>query len=256
VTHAPEHIPCATTHIRRGSIGNRFRYGVDYVLIDPTYRGGPWLFSRNRRNVAAVRDRDHGGPLGDGRGADWAREALAAHGFDLDAPGPLGDRQLLLLTQPSFLGYSFNPVSFWLAFEGDSLCAVIAEVSTPFHDRHSYLCHLPGFAPITRHDRITAQKALHVSPFQDVAGDYEFTFDMRPDRIAIRIVHRNGDEGLIATLTGPRRPLTSRGIVAASLRRPLGAIRTISLIYWQALVLKLKGARYRPRPEPPAKEIT
>ncbi len=254
MTLAPEHIPGATTHARRGSIGNTFRYGVDYVLIDPEHRGGPWLFSRNARNLSAVRDRDHGGPLDHGRGADWAREALAAHGFAVPAGDP--DRRLLLLTQPAFLGYSFNPVSFWLAFENDTLRAVIAEVSTPFHDRHSYLCHNAGFSPITRFDRITAPKHLHVSPFQDVAGNYEFAFDIRPDRIAIRITHRNGDEGLIATLTGPRRPLTSRGIVAATFRRPLGAMRTIALIYWQALVLKLKGARYRPRPEPPAKEIT
>ena len=76
--HAPEHIPGLTAHARRGAIGNAFRYGVDFVLIEPEAgESGPALFSRNRFNLAAVHDRDHGGPRGDGRGVAWAREVLA-----------------------------------------------------------------------------------------------------------------------------------------------------------------------------------
>ncbi len=251
MTHGPEHIAGVTTHTRRGEIRHKFRYGVDYVLIDPDAPATrPRLFSRNRFNLASVHDRDHGGPLKGGRGADWAREVLASHG--LDERG----LQLRLLTQPRFLGYVFNPVSFWLATERGVLIAVIAEVSTPFGDRHSYLCHRPDFAPITRDNCITAAKSLHVSPFQEVKGSYEFGFDIRTDRIAIRILHRNGDEGVVATLSGPRAPLTDAGLLRASLRRPLGALRTIILIYWQALRLKLKGAKYRTRPTPPHSEVT
>ncbi|MCR8726144.1 DUF1365 domain-containing protein [Frigidibacter sp. ROC022] len=251
MTGGPEHIIGVTTHSRRGAIRHRFRYGVDYVLIDPEASArGPLLFSRSRFNLAAVQDRDHGGPIGAGRGPVWAREVLAAAG--LTDPG----LTLMLLTQPRFLGFGFNPVSFWLACDGAALIAVIAEVSTPFGDRHSYLCHRPGFAPIGADSRITAPKALHVSPFQQIAGSYEFGFDLTPDRIAIRILHRNGDEGVIATLSGPRATLTNAGLLRAALRRPLGALRTLALIYWQALRLKLKGARYRTRPTPPKSEVT
>jgi hypothetical protein len=248
---APEYLAAETTHARLGPVRNAFRYAVDYVLIDPETRRGPWLFSRNRLNLASVHDRSHGGPLGKGRGAAWAREVLAGAGLEMTA-----HRRLLLLTQPRLLGYVFNPVSFWLAMEGEDLLAVIAEVSTPFHDRHSYLCHREGFAPIRAEHRLTAPKRLHVSPYQDVAGNYEFAFDVAPRRIAIRITHRNGAEGVVATLAGRRAPLTSRALLAAYARRPLGAGRTLALIYWQALLLKLKGARYRRRPEPPATEVT
>ncbi|MDF1856572.1 DUF1365 domain-containing protein [Pseudooceanicola sp.] len=251
MTHSPEHIAGITTHLRRGAIRHRFRYGVDYVLIDPeAMLTRPLLFSRNRFNLASVHDRDHGGPMKAGRGPDWARAVLAANG--------LADRalDLRLLTQPRFLGYVFNPVSFWLALQGDALIAVIAEVSTPFGDRHSYLCHQPDFAPITKDTRITTAKSLHVSPFQQVKGSYEFSFDIRSDRIIIRILHRNGDEGVVATLSGKRMALTNAGLLRASLRRPLGALRTIILIYWQALRLKLKGAKYRTRPSPPSSEVT
>ncbi len=249
MTKAPEHIPGVTTHARRGEIDNAFRYGVDFVLIDPETTRGPALFSRNRFNLAGVHDRDHGGPLGDGRGVDWAVDVLARRG--------LTDVQIRLLTQPRCLGYQFNPVSFWLAFRGDDLLAVIAEVNTPFGDRHSYVCARDGFAPIRARDRLQTQKAMHVSPFQDVAGDYQFHFDIRPDRIAIRITHLNGDQGVVATLRGRRQPLTNRGLIHAFvLRRPLGALRTIALIYWQALKLKLKGARYRSRPDPAPHSIS
>lgn len=247
----PQHVAGITTHRRRGGVRHMFRYGVDFVMIDPeTIARGPALFSRNRFNLASVHDRDHGGPLGAGRGADWPRAVLADHGLTGTAP------TLRLLTQPRFLGYGFNPVSFWLAYRDSALIAVIAEVSTPFKDRHSYLCHRPGFAPIDQSTRIKRPKQLHVSPFQDVAGEYEFAFDIDDSHVDIRILHRNGSEGVVATLTGTRAPLTSAGLLRASLRRPLGALRTISLIHWQALRLKLKGAVYRPRPTPPSSEVS
>jgi uncharacterized protein len=44
-----DHIPGLTFHGRRGGVENAFRYGVDYLLIDPEDAGPlPALFSRNR----------------------------------------------------------------------------------------------------------------------------------------------------------------------------------------------------------------
>ncbi len=251
MTHWPDHISGTTTHARTGKVSHVFRYGVDYVLIDPVSAEGPLLFSRNRWNLLSVHDRDHGGQRRLGRGVDWARDILAARGLALGAT----DR-ILLLTQPGCLGYVFNPVSFWLAFRGDDLLAVIAEVNNTFGDRHSYLCALPGFAPIGASDRIEATKVFHVSPFQDVAGKYRFAFDIRPDRINILIGYRNGEEGVFATLSGRRRPLSNRSALGALVRRPAGALRTILLIHWQALRLVLKRAVYRPRPLPPTEEVS
>lgn len=248
---APEHIRASTTHKRRGDIRHGFRYGVDFVLIEAEAEHvTPALFSRNRFNLISVHDVDHGGPWKAGHGAEWVRSTLSNNGLDET------ELQLLLLTQPRYLGYVFNPVSFWLAYRGADLVAVIAEVSTPFKDRHSYLCHAPGFFPITAETRISKPKALHVSPFQEIKGDYGFTFDIHPDRLTIAIRHRNGTQGVNATLTGARAPMTSPGLLAATLRRPAGALRTVFLIYWQALRLKLKGAPYRTRPTPPKTEVT
>lgn len=250
MTFHPLHLRGTTTHARRGTIKNAFRYGVDFVLLDPedTARG-PSLFSRNRFNFLAVHDRDHGGINGQGRGAPWVRKILTEHGFS-------GHADIRLLTQPRMLGYEFNPVSFWFVYAHDALCAVISEVNNPFGDRHCYLSKNPDFAPITKTDLLITEKVFHVSPFQRVAGNYAFTFDITQTRIAIKIALSDKEDGVIATLFGDLTPLSNASILSAALRRPAGALRTIFLIYWQALKLRLKGAPYRRRPKPPAKEVT
>lgn len=246
-----EFCPGTTIHSRRGAIGHQFRYHVDYVLIDPE-AVGPWprLFSRKGRALARVEDRDYGGAPGKGEGAVWVRRQLAR----LGAPQPA---RLMLLTQPRIFGAGFNPVNFWFAFDAEgALRAVLAEVNNTFGDRHSYLCATENFEPIEAQTELFARKIFHVSPFQEIAGEYRFRFHIDVARIRIRIDHRNGAEGVIATLGVDRLPLTSRALLRAALRRPLTPIRTMGLIHWQALKLKLKGARYLPRPVPPSEEIS
>jgi hypothetical protein len=249
-----DHIAGETFHGRRGAVENAFRYGIDYVMLDAEaeHPRAPWLFRRNRAGFLSLWDRDHGGPQKEGRGASWAREVLAAHGLT-----EVTDGRLMLLAQPRTMGHVFNPVSFWLAHDPHGeLRAVIAEVSNTFGDRHSYLCAHEDHRPITRHDVLSAQKIFHVSPFQPIEGGYTFRFDIREDRVGVWIDYATGNEGLYATLTGRRMPLTTRGILRAALRRPFGARRVFALIHWQALKLWWKGAPYRARPEPPGHEVS
>ena len=247
-----EHIPGRTFHGRRGALSNRFTYGVDYLLIDPEARAGlPRLFSRNRRNIVSVHDADHGGTRGAGEGVAWVRRVLAEGGLGA------ADGRILLLAQPRILGHVFNPVAFWLCHGRDgSLRCVIAEVNNTFGDRHSYLCHHDDQRPITASCDIAARKIFHVSPFQPVEGGYRFRFDIAADRIAIRVDYGHQAGGLVATLAGPRRPLSSAGLLGAMLRRPLGSRRVLALIHWQALKLWWKGAGYRARPLPPGQEVS
>ena len=245
-----DHIRGETTHVRKGALENRFRYSVDYVLLDPATAKGPSLFGLNRRALAAIRDLDHGGPPAQGRGPDWVRDTLAAH----DAPG--ADR-ILLLAQPRILGHVFNPVSFWLCHDGlGNLRSVIAEVTNTYGDRHSYLCTKPNGSPITREDTLTARKIFYVSPFQPIAGDYKFRFDIRPDRIGIWINLTTPKGGVFTNLTGPRKPLTNAAILRACLRRPFGSRRVLALIHWQAVKLWWKGATFRRHPKPPENDVS
>ncbi|TMM52330.1 DUF1365 domain-containing protein [Sulfitobacter sabulilitoris] len=251
MTATVDHIAGQTFHGRKGAVQNAFRYSVDYVLLDAEAElRTPRLFKRNGGALTSVHDRDHGGAPGQGRGAVWVREVLEQHQI-------AGVGRIELLAQPRMLGHVFNPVSFWLCRRADgALIAVIAEVSNTFGDRHSYLCHHTDLSPIAASDTLHATKIFHVSPFQPVEGGYAFRFDISADRIGIWIDYSQGNGGLIATLTGKRAPLSNGSILRSALRRPFGARRVLALIHWQALVLWWKGAGYRPRPVPPAKDVS
>ncbi|ATX65087.1 DUF1365 domain-containing protein [Roseinatronobacter bogoriensis] len=251
-----EHIAGQTFHGRRGPISNKFTYAVDYVLFNAEEDLHlPRLMSRNARNIASLSDRDHGGAPGQGRGAAWAREVLASHQLE-----GVTDGVVYLLTQPRVLGHLFNPVSFWLCHDAQGgLRAVIAEVNNTYGDRHSYLCVKPDRSVIQGSDTLAAQKIFYVSPFQPVEGDYAFNFNIHPDKLSIRIGYTQDHEapgaGLVATLTGQRRPLGNRAILGAMVRR-FGSRRVLALIHWQALKLWWRGAKFNGRPKPPSQEVS
>lgn len=246
-----DHIAGHTWHGRKGAVENAFRYSIDYVMLDAEAETRPpRLFGRNKAGLASLWDADHGGAPGNGRGAVWVREVLEANGFQQPS-------KIELLAQPRILGHVFNPVAFWICRDQrGAAIVVIAEVTNTYGDRHSYLCHRDDLAPIKAQDRLTAQKVFHVSPFQRIDGGYEFRFDLRDDRIGIWIDFTGGNGGVIATLVGPRAPLTTWGLIKACLRRPFGSRRVLALIHWQALKLWWKGATFRARPEPPAEEVS
>jgi DUF1365 family protein len=251
MTQWPELISAQSFHGRRGEISNKFTYSLDYILLDMACALTPALLSRNRFNLFSIHDRHHGGVRGMGLGVAWARVVFQSRGF-----ADLTGYSIRLLTQPSFFGYNFNPVSFWLLLKGDTLQAVIAEVNNTFGQRHSYFCSKSDGAAITAKDAIIAEKIFHVSPFQAVSGGYTFNFEFTPQAIAFRIALTDGQNGVVATLTGQRRAATNRGLIWSALRRPFGALRVVALIFWQAMKLKWKGAVYAAPPVPPTKEVS
>lgn len=246
-----DYIQAHTFHGRKGQIENSFCYAVDYLLLDfKTNDRFPKLFSRNRLNFFSIYDKDHGGPPKNGIGLSWVQNILKVN----DLPG---QESIFLLAQPHLFGFVFNPVSFWLCFDShDNLCVVIAEVSNTFGQRHCYLCHRDDFGPITGSDTITAEKVFHVSPFQPVEGTYCFNFDISSDWISISIEYKRKEGGLVATLKGPRQPLTNRSILRSILRRPFGSRRVLALIHWQAVRLWWRKATFRSCPEAPHNDVS
>ncbi|KQI73434.1 cyclopropane-fatty-acyl-phospholipid synthase [Loktanella sp. 5RATIMAR09] len=251
MTSTVQHIAAETYHGRRGAVKNAFRYSIDYVLLDAEAEvATPTLFSRNAGNLMSLHDSDHGGAPKAGVGAAWVRDVLSAYDIQ-DA------MRIELLAQPRVLGHVFNPVSFWLCYDADdALTTVIAEVTNTFGDRHSYLCRHADGRAITKDETLSAQKLMHVSPFQPIEGGYVFRFDIQPDAIGIWIDYSRGNGGLIATLTGPREPISNTAVIKAALRRPFGSRRVLALIHWQAIKLWWKGATFRSQPEPPADEVS
>ena len=108
----PQHIRATTMHRRLGGEANSFRYGVDYLLIDPEkIEKTSALFSANAANLVSYHDRDHGGVRGAGQGAQWVRDRFAEAGI------PIGQGwRILLLAQPRMLGLASRLSAFgWLS---------------------------------------------------------------------------------------------------------------------------------------------
>lgn len=238
-------------HARRGGVSHHFRTSALFILLDPKTAKPPRMMSLNRWNLFSFYERDHGGKRGAGSGSEWAWQQFEAWGFP-----PAKGRVLALLAQPRFLGYWFNPVSFWMLIEGDKVLAIIAEVNNTFGQRHSYLLIAPDRGAITKDTQLKARKIFHVSPFQDVSGDYHFGFSISAERIAIRISLKDRAESVYTAMAGPLVTLTSIGILGSALRRPGGAFAVVAQIFWHALRLKLKGAEYRSLPQLPPKDIS
>ena len=89
---------------------------------------------------------------------------LATQGIDLE-----GGR-ILMLAMPRVLGTVFNPISvYWCHTPDGRLACNVVEVHNTYGDRHAYLVHADdkGHAEV--------DKALYVSPFNDVSGRYRLT---------------------------------------------------------------------------------
>jgi cyclopropane-fatty-acyl-phospholipid synthase len=137
------------------------------------------------------------------------KKALAQAGLE----PKLAESKVRLITSARFLGYVFNPVSFWLIYSqsrDDKLSAVVAEVNNTFGEKHIYALKNP--LPSAFPARFKTKKDFHVSPFNDLKGDYDFLFfDSQSElRVEIELI-REGKSLLKAKLWSdqPGRPVTT-----------------------------------------------
>ncbi|KAI9831698.1 MAG: hypothetical protein M1819_004764 [Sarea resinae] len=81
-----------------------------------------------------------------------------------------------LVTAPRFLGYSFNPVSFWYLYSPDKeLGAMILEVNNTFDERRPYFLKRDETKSDVRGSSVFTNrwgKDFHVSPFNSRHGSY------------------------------------------------------------------------------------
>jgi len=224
-------------HRRFTTVPHSFSYPLFMALLDvdrvPELMRVSRLTGCNRWNWASFDDRDH---LGDPARPLRERLALdaARHGIDL----PAG--RIFLLTHLRYLGYCFNPVSFFYCFDDtERLRLVLAEVRNTFGGGHNYWLRpdplLPGF-------RAAAAKALYVSPFMPVDLDYAFTFTPPAGHLVAHMATvKAGAVCLDATLSLERRPWEAREIRRALIRHPMMTANVVAGIHWQALGLWWKG---------------
>jgi len=235
-------------HRRYAPVERGFSYRVFMVYLDlaelPQLFDGRWLWSARGWAPARFRREDH---LGDPRQplSDSVRSLVAAEG--VDGAGPIR-----LLTHLRYFGYCFNPVSFYYCFnaDGSETQAIVADVSnTPWADRHAYVITAPEKVLPNRSWRCAFRKEMHVSPFMDMEMEYRCVLGHPGETLVIHMENwQNGSRILDATLTLRRRAMTAGALRWQLLRFPFMTQMVIAAIYWQALLIRLRGVAYRPHP--------
>jgi len=244
-------------HRRLGAVRHRFSYRVFCLLVDIDRLDALGrrlrLFSHNRPNLIALRDRDHGARDGSPL-RPWVEGRLAEHGLSA------GAARIELLCFPRVAGYVFNPISVYFCRDSrDGLVAMIYEVHNTFGEEHAYVLPVDrtgasgdaerrGRAPVLQE----CAKRFYVSPFIGMEATYRFRLKEPAERLSFLIRQSvPAGELLIATLDGRRRPMDDRTLLRTFAAHPAMTFKVITAIHWQALKLWLKGAPFQRR-RPPA----
>jgi DUF1365 family protein len=228
------------SHARFEPVAHAFRHRLFMLYLDlaelPSLFLGRGLWSATRPALARFRRADY---LGDPREPlDESVRRLVAAATGRRPAGPIR-----LLTHPRYFGYGFNPVSFYYCFAGDRdvVESIVAEVrNTPWGERHCYVLD----ADSGQVGRFTSEKALHVSPFMPMDVRYDWALSAPTRRLGVTMnVTQNGRRLFTAALDLRRRELTRLQLVRMLVAYPFMTLQVIAGIYWQALLLKLRGCR-------------
>ncbi len=234
-------------HRRFQPTQHEFTYPVFMVLLNvdtiPEAMGRVRFGGYNRFNWASFHERDH---FGDPTQALRARlEKDAA-----EQGTALPDGPIYLLTNLRYLGYCFNPISIFFCYpRAGGVPVVVAEVHNTFGETKLYWLGPHNAVPAQNSLHFRCAKDLHVSPFMDMALDYDFVLTEPAERLVVQINTLDGGKSFFdATLTMQREAFTSANLTASLVRQPWLTAKIIAAIHWEAVRLWWKGTPFFPHP--------
>lgn len=125
-----------------------------------------------------------------------------------------------------------------------------------FGQRHSYVFPL-GDTDDGKPLHQECGKEFYVSPFMEMALDYDFTITRPADTASVVINASDRDGLIIATaFSGKRQEFSDGQLLKLFLGYPLLTLKVIAGIHWEALWIWVKGVKCRPRPRTPVQTRT
>lgn len=262
-THASQWLKGTVRHRRMTAVSHAFEYRTGMLALNldewSTVTCLSRWFSLERFNWLSLCRRDYFRPE-----TPDLKQAISDQVEK--ATGWRPDGTVELITHPRYLGYVFNPVSFYFCYDAgdDSRSGAVPRViaaqitNTPWHEQHVY-CLERGQGRQTKAGWHTQafrfQKRFHVSPYNPMDQDYHWLFSFRHNELRIHMnVLKDSRKVFDATLAVQRTPLTRKSLNQNLRQFPLESFKVVAGIYWHALRLKLKGAVFQTHPDKLAQE--
>ena len=221
-------------HKRTRDTQNFFKYKAPYLSLNLNdHNSLPWYFSWNKFNCLSIFFRQHG--------HRQKKTSLLQFATDLAKKYKIDFHQVNFITIPSFLGYSFNPISFYLYLDRrNQLVSILYEVKNTFGDQVHYLS-LKDF------EQKQFKKNMYVSPFIEMDCTYKITVKIpKPNHFQcfINQYNKEKDQIFYASIDLPLAPLTKAQGFLFFLTNIFGSLKAIALIHVQALKLFFKKSHF------------
>ena len=194
------------------------------------------FFSYNKWNIYSLFDQDH-----------WYKHGLTIedsvkqHLIEKGVTEEVKD--IVLVTSLRVLGYVFNPVSYYFVETVSGLNYCLIEISNTFNEMKPILIPEPA---VGNKYHIRGMKNFYVSPFTQINEEIEFHVKNTQSNLSIVIHTYNKKKVELTTiLKSVKTKLSNKNLFLYTLRYPLITVQIIAFIHIHALILFMKGLKYK-----------
>jgi len=221
-------------HKRTKDTKNFFKYKAPYLCINlnQSKKIHPFI-SFNRLNIFSIFFKQHGYRDKKKNLVTFIEDIASKHQIDYET--------VSFITIPSILGYSFNPISFYLFLDNkQSLKAILYEVKNTFGDQVHYLSLGDFFNK-------NFKKNMYVSPFIEMDCNYKISVKLSEKSkffCSINQFDNQGKQIFFASINLQLKPINTTNVIVFSITNIFGSIKAILLIHYQAIKLWYKKSKF------------